>query len=167
MALNYSSSPYIATSLFRYAYLAFASDSFLANSLADVYKRQVVADGKDEAVKEAGQEWLDTFAVGATNGAATDKLIAALEACGFDAAKEILAQKNYLSKKSQWIFGGDGWAYDIGFGGVDHVLASGRDINVMAVSYTHLTHSLYLHLQNMLMVLHHPELLHTKNVVSQ
>ena len=91
----------------------------------------VVADGKDEAVKEAGQEWLDTFAVGATNGAATDKLIAALEACGCDAAKEILAQKNYLSKKSQWIFGGDGWAYDIGFGGVDRVLASGRDINVM------------------------------------
>ena len=91
----------------------------------------VVADGKDEAVKEAGQEWLDTFAVGATNGAATDKLIAALEACGCDAAKEILAQKDYLSKKSQWIFGGDGWAYDIGFGGVDHVLASGRDINVM------------------------------------
>ncbi|MDD6105156.1 MAG: pyruvate:ferredoxin (flavodoxin) oxidoreductase [Ruminococcus sp.] len=91
----------------------------------------VVAEGKDEAVKEAGQEWLDTFSVGATNGAATDKLIAALEACGCDAAKEILAQKDYLSKKSQWIFGGDGWAYDIGFGGVDHVLASGRDINVM------------------------------------
>ena len=114
----------------------------------------VVAEGKDEAVKEAGQEWLDTFSVGATNGAATDKLIAALEACGCDAAKEILAQKDYLSKKSQWIFGGDGWAYDIGFGGVDHVLASGKDINVMvfdtevysntggqsskSVSYTHL-----------------------------
>ena len=91
----------------------------------------VVANGDNEAVKEAGQEWLDTFSVGATNGAATDKLIAALEACGCDAAKEILAQKDYLSKKSQWIFGGDGWAYDIGFGGVDHVLASGRDINVM------------------------------------
>ena len=91
----------------------------------------VVADGKDEAVKEAGQEWLDTFSVGATNGAATDKLIAALEACGCDAAKEILAQKDYLSKKSQWIFGGDGWAYDIGFGGLDHVLASGHNVNVM------------------------------------
>ena len=48
-----------------------------------------------------------------------------------DKAKEILAQKDFLAKKSQWIFGGDGWAYDIGFGGVDHVLASGRDINVM------------------------------------
>ena len=91
----------------------------------------VVANGTNEDVKASGQEWLDTFAVGATNGAATDKLVAALEACGCDKAKEILAQKDFLAKKSQWIFGGDGWAYDIGFGGVDHVLASGRDINVM------------------------------------
>ena len=91
----------------------------------------VVANGTNEDVKAAGQEWLDTFSVGATNGAATDKLVAALEACGCDKAKEILAQKDFLAKKSQWIFGGDGWAYDIGFGGVDHVLASGKDINVM------------------------------------
>ncbi len=82
-------------------------------------------------VKEAGQAWLDTYSVGATNGTATDKLIAALEACGCDASKEILKNKDYLGKKSQWIFGGDGWAYDIGFGGVDHVLASGQDINIM------------------------------------
>ena len=86
----------------------------------------LVANGTNEDVKAAGQEWLDTYAVGATNGAATEKLVAALEACGCDKANEILAQK-----ESQWIFGGDGWAYDIGFGGVDHVLASGRDINVM------------------------------------
>ena len=91
----------------------------------------LVANGTNEDVKTAGQEWLDTYAVGATNGAATEKLVAALEACGCDKANEILAQKDFLSKKSQWIFGGDGWAYDIGFGGVDHVLASGRDINVM------------------------------------
>ena len=91
----------------------------------------LVANGINEDVKTAGQEWLDTYAVGATNGAATEKLVAALEACGCDKANEILAQKDFLSKKSQWIFGGDGWAYDIGFGGVDHVLASGRDINVM------------------------------------
>ncbi|WP_195635107.1 pyruvate:ferredoxin (flavodoxin) oxidoreductase [Blautia massiliensis (ex Durand et al. 2017)] len=91
----------------------------------------LVANGTNEDVKAAGQEWLDTYAVGATNGAATEKLVAALEACGCDKANEILAQKDFLSKKSQWIFGGDGWAYDIGFGGVDHVLASGRDINVM------------------------------------
>jgi len=84
-----------------------------------------------EELKAACGEWVETFAVGATNGAATEKLVAALEAEGSDAAKEILAEKDFLAKKSQWIFGGDGWAYDIGFGGVDHVLASGRDINVM------------------------------------
>lgn len=84
-------------------------------------------------VKAAAQEYLDTFAVGATNGTATDKLVAALEACGCDSEdrKELLKGRDFLAKKSQWIFGGDGWAYDIGFGGVDHVLASGQDINIM------------------------------------
>ena len=91
----------------------------------------VLANTADEAVKAACQEYLDTYNSGVTNGPATDKLVAALEACGCEKAQEILAQKDFLSKKSQWIFGGDGWAYDIGFGGVDHVLASGRDINVM------------------------------------
>ncbi len=84
-----------------------------------------------EDVKVAAQEWLDTFACGATNGAATNKLVAACEACGCDECKAVLKDKEFLAKKSQWIFGGDGWAYDIGFGGVDHVLASGKDINVM------------------------------------
>ena len=74
--------------------------------------------------------WLDTYDDGAKNQAATAALIKALEACGSDAAKEILAQKDYLNKKSVWIFGGDGWAFDIGFGGVDHVLASGEDVNI-------------------------------------
>ena len=91
----------------------------------------LMADGADDAVKEAGQEWLDTFTSGVTNGAATDKLVAALENLGGDAAEEILKQKKFLSKKSNWVFGGDGWAYDIGFGGLDHVLASGEDINLM------------------------------------
>ena len=91
----------------------------------------LVADGKNADVVAAGKEWLDTYTVGALNGTATDKLVAALESCGCDASKEILAEKDFLAKKSQWIFGGDGWAYDIGFGGVDHVLASGQDINVM------------------------------------
>ncbi|MFG6331159.1 MAG: pyruvate:ferredoxin (flavodoxin) oxidoreductase [Lachnospiraceae bacterium] len=91
----------------------------------------LVANADKEDVKAAAQEWLDTYACGATNGAATDKLVAALEACGCDKAQAILKDKEFLAKKSQWIFGGDGWAYDIGFGGVDHVLASGKDINVM------------------------------------
>ncbi len=91
----------------------------------------VVANGENEAVKAAGQEWLDTFSSGILNGSATDKLVAALEACGCEKAQAILKDKDFLAKKSQWVFGGDGWAYDIGFGGVDHVLASGQDINVM------------------------------------
>ena len=91
----------------------------------------LAANAEKEDVKAAAQEWLDTYGCGATNGAATDKLVAALEACGCDKAQAILKDKEFLAKKSQWIFGGDGWAYDIGFGGVDHVLASGKDINVM------------------------------------
>ena len=91
----------------------------------------LAANAEKEDVKAAAQEWLDTFACGVTNGPATDKLIAALEACGCEKAQDILAQKDFMAKKSQWIFGGDGWAYDIGFGGVDHVLASGKDINIM------------------------------------
>ena len=78
------------------------------------------------------QEWLDTYSCGATNGTATDKLVAASGRMRTARHARIsLRTKISLAKKSQWIFGGDGWAYDIGFGGVDHVLASGKDINVM------------------------------------
>ena len=93
--------------------------------------RDVVENGSNEAVKAAGQKYLDTVNNGKENQAATEELIAALEACGCEKAKSILAHKEYLAKKSVWVFGGDGWAYDIGFGGLDHVLASGEDINVM------------------------------------
>ena len=82
-------------------------------------------------VKAACQEYLDTFTCGITNGDATDKLVAALDGCDCDTCKDIVKNKDFLGKKSQWIFGGDGWAYDIGFGGVDHVLASGEDLNIM------------------------------------
>ncbi|WP_308543123.1 pyruvate:ferredoxin (flavodoxin) oxidoreductase [uncultured Oscillibacter sp.] len=81
--------------------------------------------------KAACEEYLNTMEDYEANKVATDKLVAALEAdpdCPF--SKEILADKEYLVKKSLWIFGGDGWAYDIGFGGVDHVLASGNDVNI-------------------------------------
>ena len=88
-------------------------------------------ENASEEVKAACQEWLDTFNSGITNGPATDKLVAALEGVDCDVCKDIVKNKDYLAKKSQWVFGGDGWAYDIGFGGVDHVLASGQDINVM------------------------------------
>ncbi len=93
----------------------------------------------DADLKAAAQKWLDTYNDGKANTEATKAYIAELEAsvlpnCPCDACKlgrEILAEKDYLSKKSIWIFGGDGWAYDIGFGGLDHVIASGEDVNIM------------------------------------
>ena len=92
--------------------------------------REQVSDDEKKAV-------IDTFLAtkdnGAENTAAADALIKMLESCDCknELKDKILAEKDYLAKKSVWIFGGDGWAYDIGFGGLDHVLASGEDINVM------------------------------------
>ena len=105
------------------------------NAIRDGLKAKVEsivasAEASEEA-KAACQEWLDTFSVGALNGAATDKMVAVLSGCDCPTCKEIVKNKDFLAKKSQWIFGGDGWAYDIGFNGVDHVLASGKDINIM------------------------------------
>ena len=91
----------------------------------------VIAENANDDVKAAIAEWNATFNSGIENGPATEKLVAALEACGCEKANAVLKEKDYLAKKSQWVFGGDGWAYDIGFGGVDHILASGKDINVM------------------------------------
>ncbi len=84
--------------------------------------------------KNAVNTFMDTKDNGAENAEPTKALIAELEkaaAAGCPDAPEVLAHKEYLAKKSVWIFGGDGWAYDIGFGGLDHVLASGKDVNVM------------------------------------
>ena len=84
--------------------------------------------------REIIDNYLNTVDDGKANEPATKALIELLEkmaADGNDNAKAILAEKNYLSKKSVWIFGGDGWAYDIGFGGLDHVIASGEDVNIM------------------------------------
>lgn len=103
----------------------------LRDGLKTKVEAVAAAEEASDEVKAACQEWLDTFACGATNGTATDKLVAALEGCDCPTCQDIVKNKDFLAKKSQWIFGGDGWAYDIGFGGVDHVLASGKDINVM------------------------------------
>ncbi len=83
--------------------------------------------------KELVSKYFETANDGAANAKATKELVAALEACPCDNEDklEVLKLKDYLSKKSNWIFGGDGWAYDIGYGGVDHVLASGKNINIM------------------------------------
>jgi len=111
----------------------------IRNRLADKVKALVAIDYTWSEIKTAAEEWLNTFDDGKTNTQATEKLVAALEegiipGCTCEActlAAEILAEKNYLAKKSVWIFGGDGWAYDIGFGGLDHVIASGEDVNIM------------------------------------
>ena len=80
-------------------------------------------------IKTASDEFLATLTDSKTNKVATDKLIAAL--AGTEEGKEIVENKDYLNKKSVWIFGGDGWAYDIGYGGLDHVIASGEDVNIL------------------------------------
>ena len=128
--------PAWANSLFEdnaeFGYGMLLAQKALRNGLKS--KVQALAEkGDNEDVVAAAKEWLETFDCGATNGTATDNLVAALQACGCgcELRKDILKNKDFLAKKSQWIFGGDGWAYDIGFGGVDHVLASGQDVNIM------------------------------------
>lgn len=86
---------------------------------------------KVTAVKEAAGKWLSTYDSGKENQKAAEELVGCLLECDCTLSGEILEKKQFLSKKSKWIFGGDGWAYDIGFGGLDHVLASGRDINIL------------------------------------
>ncbi|MBO1680225.1 pyruvate:ferredoxin (flavodoxin) oxidoreductase [Bittarella massiliensis (ex Durand et al. 2017)] len=93
---------------------------------------EMAANSEDEGFKSAAKAYLDSKDNGKANKAATAALIAELEkhpTC--PDCQDILKKKEYLAKKSVWAFGGDGWAYDIGFGGVDHVLASGEDINIM------------------------------------
>ncbi|SHK76998.1 pyruvate-ferredoxin/flavodoxin oxidoreductase [Anaerocolumna jejuensis DSM 15929] len=88
---------------------------------------------ENTGVKAALEQYLATKDSSTLNGPASTELIAALEGCGCDNEDRanILTNKDFLSKKSQWIFGGDGWAYDIGFGGLDHVIASGEDVNIL------------------------------------
>lgn len=84
-----------------------------------------------ESVRQAAEHWLATCEDSSANQSAAEELTGALLECDCDLSNRILEKKEFLSKKSQWIFGGDGWAYDIGFGGLDHVLASGKNINIL------------------------------------
>ena len=97
---------------------------------------QLLESGADDALASAANAWLDERDKAEESKTAADEYVAELErviaqgVADVDLAKSILADKDYLAKKSIWIFGGDGWAYDIGYGGLDHVLASGEDVNV-------------------------------------
>ena len=126
--------PAWANSLFEdnaeHGFGIYTAQAVIRESLAGKVKDVMEKTASDER-KAACQAWLDTYNDGEANKAATKALIENLEAevcC--DTVKDILSKKEYLSKKSVWIFGGDGWAYDIGFGGVDHVLAQNKDVNV-------------------------------------
>ena len=115
----------------EFGYGMLLAQKAIRKRLKEEVEAVAASDQASAEVKEACQAYLDTFNCGVTNGDATDKLVAALEGCDCETCKDIVKNKDFLAKKSQWIFGGDGWAYDIGFGGVDHVLASGEDINIM------------------------------------
>ncbi len=125
--------PAWANSLFEdnaeYGLGMFLAQDTLRNRVVD--KVKALGEKAEGDAKAAIDAYLATVNDGAANKIATEKLIAALEACGCAEGKDILKNKDMLAKKSVWCFGGDGWAYDIGFGGVDHVLASGKDINIM------------------------------------
>ncbi len=126
--------PAWANSLFEdnaeYGYGMFLAQQTLRNRVKDKIEGLAASTDKEE-VKAAAERYLATYDNGRENSQATSALVRALEACNCEEAKEILKNKDFLSKKSHWIFGGDGWAYDIGFGGLDHVLASGQDVNIL------------------------------------
>ena len=95
--------------------------------------RYIAENGKDPAKVAAAKKYLETYNDGEANQTATAEFLAAMEAkpaCDNERYQRIMANKDFLNKKSCWIFGGDGWAYDIGFGGLDHVLAQDEDVNV-------------------------------------
>ncbi|MBQ9070712.1 MAG: pyruvate:ferredoxin (flavodoxin) oxidoreductase [Clostridia bacterium] len=106
----------------------------IREKLVNKVRAMAESDKASDSFKAAAAEYLNTLNDGKANEAATKALIVELEAAanaGCPVAPEVLAEKQYLSKKAVWIFGGDGWAYDIGFGGLDHVIASGEDVNIM------------------------------------
>jgi pyruvate-ferredoxin/flavodoxin oxidoreductase len=107
-----------------------------ANKMRERIERimnEAIANGATGDLKAAFEEWLNNKDNGEASKVASQKVIDACMKENSPAAKEIIELKQYLIKKSHWIFGGDGWAYDIGYGGLDHVLASGEDINVLVL----------------------------------
>ena len=109
----------------------YVGQKYLRDQAIETLKEIAASDDASADVKAAIDKYLETKDDTKANVEPTKALIAELEKCGCEKSKAVLAKKDYLSKKSVWIFGGDGWAYDIGFGGLDHVLASGENVNVM------------------------------------
>ncbi len=141
---SYPSTPYTvnkeghgpawANSLFEdnaeYGYGMYLAQQALRDRVKEKVEALAASTSKEE-VKAAAERYLTTYTNGRENAGATRALVRVLEACDCAEGKDILKDKEFLSKKSQWILGGDGWAYDIGFGGLDHVIASGQDVNIL------------------------------------
>lgn len=120
----------------EYGYGMLLAQKVLRSRLRECVEK-VLMLSEDEKLDKVCQNYLNTFENGKENSAATDELVEVLEQQESSEGElrelidDIVKNKAFLSRKSQWLFGGDGWAYDIGFGGLDHVLASGEDINVL------------------------------------
>ena len=99
----------------------------------EMIMKNAITDGATDAEKEAFQAWIDNKLNAEKTEEVSAKVLEVLAGSTVAYAKEIVSLKQYLVKKSQWIFGGDGWAYDIGYGGLDHVLASGADVNILVM----------------------------------
>ncbi len=106
----------------------------LRNRIQETMEAAIASCEKcSDELKGVMKEWIEARGSSSRSAEVTARLVPMLEACGCDYCKKILEMKDWLVKKSQWIIGGDGWGYDIGFGGVDHVLASGMDVNILIV----------------------------------
>jgi pyruvate-ferredoxin/flavodoxin oxidoreductase len=114
----------------EYGYGMYLAQETLRSRLKNEVEALAAKSSKED-VKAAAERYLATYSNGRENSGAASALLRVLEGCGCEEGKDILKNKEFLSKKSQWIFGGDGWAYDIGFGGLDHVIASGQDVNIL------------------------------------
>ena len=127
--------PAWANSLFEdnaeYGYGMYLAQSTLRQQMISKVLEVAKNEKATAEVKAACEAYLSSVDDGAANAVATKNLISALEGIDCPTCKAILKDKEFLAKKSNWVFGGDGWAFDIGFGGLDHVIASGEDVNIL------------------------------------
>ena len=105
----------------------------IRNTVAKLMKEGLECPQCSSEMKELFAKWLENRSNAAITREVADALVPMMEACGCDTCKALLEVKDYIAARSQWIFGGDGWSYDIGYGGLDHVLASGENVNVMVL----------------------------------
>ena len=105
----------------------------IRENLASLVNEALECEKCSDELKAVLKEWLEVRHLAAKSAEVAPRVVELCEACGCDKCKAILEHKDFLVKKSQWIIGGDGWGYDIGFGGVDHVLATGEDVNILVI----------------------------------